>query len=91
MTGGGHLSVFLAQRSYRQRRLRDVLRVLPLAVFLLWLLPLLWSVADGPPAQTARVALYVFAIWFIAVVATALISARLRPDDDEDGDKKADV
>lgn len=88
MTTGGKRSVFLAQRSYRQRRLRDVLRMLPLVVFVLWLLPLLWAVADGSPTRTAQVAIYIFVVWFAAVVAAALLSARLRPDDDKDSDEK---
>ena len=44
--------VFLARASYRQRRLRDAARLLPMVAGVLMMLPLLWSRSDGSGLPT---------------------------------------
>ncbi len=72
--------LFLARESYRQRRLRDVARMLPVVGAVFWLFPLLWRRdADGTGGTAAAVA-FVFAGWLVLIVATALIARRIQPD-----------
>jgi hypothetical protein len=78
--------LFLARSSYRQRRLRDAARLLPLAAALLWLLPLLW--ARGPDGvSTATVLLYLFGVWIALILATFVLSRLIGPDTDPTGDE----
>ena len=82
--------VFLARARYRQRRLRDALRLLPIVGGVLWLVPLLWPRgAEGPGNATAL--LYVFAVWVILIVAGAVLAARLDPEADQGPDAGRDV
>lgn len=69
--------LFLQRKSYRARRMMDVIRLLPLLGLALWMIPLLWPVGDavGDGAAQATqsiptsVALkYLFGVW-IALVA----------------------
>lgn len=80
-------TLFLARRSYRQRRLRDILRVLPLVALILWLIPLLWKNAEPEGTQTSMVGLYVFMLWVLLILGAAVLAARFRPD--EDGEDRA--
>lgn len=81
-------ALFLERRSYRQRRLMDALRLLPLLGAVLWAVPLLWGqpetasgmakgaeVSGGVP--TSRAMLYVFGVWAILAVLALLLSLRL--------------
>jgi len=77
--------VFLARRSYRQRRLGDAARLLPLAAGVLMILPLLWRGPGGDPG-TATVMIYIFGLWVVLVALTALISRHLRANEPEAGD-----
>ncbi|MEY1555897.1 DUF6611 family protein [Yoonia sp. R2331] len=76
MSGKSERSVFLARETYRQRRLRDVLRMVPVLGVVLWLLPLLWPGQDA----TGDALQYVFGVWIVLIVLAALLSRRLRPD-----------
>ena len=72
--------VFLAKTRYRQRRLRDGLRMLPVLGALLWMIPLLWPRgADGQSNATALI--YMFSVWTMLVVLCALLVRFLRPED----------
>ncbi len=64
--------VYLARASYRQRRLRDVARMLPLAGAVLWLLPVLYIAPS-----TGVVGLYVFGVWFVLTLIAAVIAGKL--------------
>ena len=75
-------AVFLERASYRQRRLRDVARMLPLLGTVLWLLPLAWRDSD---TGTSTTLIYIFGVWFLLIVLSALVSHALRPDGDGDG------
>lgn len=82
MTSPNTQPLFLEQRSYRQRRLRDVARILPLLGIVLWLLPLLWPGSGEDAATTAAAVQYIFGVWIFLIGLTAWISTRLRPDRD---------
>lgn len=76
--------VFLERRSYRQRRLMDALRLLPLVGMLMWMVPVLWPVAemsvdsDGvAPIKMSQAITYVFFVWLALILATAGLWSRL--------------
>lgn len=72
--------VFLARSTYRQRRMRDVLRSLPVIGAVLVALPLMWP-GDGPDAVSlSHVLIYLFALWVLMIVATFVVVRYLRPD-----------
>ncbi len=62
--------VFVARASYRQRRLRDAVRMMPVLGLALWLLPLLSS----QTGSTSRVGLFLFGAWALLIVLSALIA-----------------
>lgn len=76
--------IFLARSSYRQRRLRDAIRVLPLTGVILILLPLLWTRGPEGPGN-AQVLIYVFAVWTLLILTSLLLTRKLRTDADVDG------
>lgn len=82
--------LFLARRSYRQRRLRDVLRMVPVLALILWLVPLLWRADPENIRSTSAVGIYVFGVWVLMILIGAGISAMLRPDDETDDTESAD-
>lgn len=80
MSAGQKPALFLERSSYRQRRLRDAARLLPLLGAVLFAIPLLWP--DGPDApDTADALIYTFIVWIVLIVLAAIISSRLWPDD----------
>lgn len=80
--------LFLKRQSYRQRRLRDAARLLPLLGGFLVLLPILWSTrgAETAPsgAGTAFDGVYLFAVWVGLVAGAALLAQGLARDGDPD-------
>jgi hypothetical protein len=74
--------LFLARRTYRRRRLADAARILPLIGGVLFCLPLLWK---GSPTSdsTVQSLIYVFGLWVVLILASAIISRHLRLDDNE--------
>ena len=73
--GAAGKGLFLARDRYRQRRLRDVARIMPVIAALLWLFPLLWrGDADGQ-GGTAGTMVFLFAAW-AALIAGAWAIAR---------------
>lgn len=68
--------VFLERQTYRRRRIMDAARVLPVAGFVLILLPVLWSRGDG--TGVASEAIYLFVLWFVLVLAAAALARPLR-------------
>lgn len=69
--------LFLARRAYRQRRLTDAARLLPLVGLFLFLLPIFWQPARTAAADTAPGGLYIFAVWALLIAAAGAIAARL--------------
>ncbi|MBU2361114.1 MAG: hypothetical protein KKB02_19630 [Alphaproteobacteria bacterium] len=79
-TRAGRPGLFLARDSYRQRRLRDVARMLPVAGAVIWLLPLMWTRPVGQTGGMAAAVVFVFAGWTLLIVLTAVVSRRIRVD-----------
>ena len=76
----GLSSVFLEREGYRQRRLRDALRLLPVLGLLLWLVPIAWPGESG-----AGLVLYLFGVWLLLIILSVLLTARLGPDSEAEG------
>ena len=74
--------IFLERASYRQRRLRDAARLLPVLGLILWTIPLLWPDAEGADRFSAMAVSYIFGVWVSLIVLAAVISHVMRPDDD---------
>ncbi|MDR0808976.1 MAG: hypothetical protein LBE86_07610 [Gemmobacter sp.] len=74
--------IILARRAYRQRRLRDAVRLLPLAGAFLFLLPILWSSPEGN--VTATDGIYLFAVWLGLVALAALMARALGAEEELD-------
>ena len=73
--------LFLARGTYRQRRLRDAARLLPILGGLLWMIPLLWP--RGPDGQLVSVALlYIFGVW-AGLIGLACVLSRLVHEDED--------
>ena len=72
--------VFLERSSYRQRRLRDAARMLPVFGIVLMLFPLL-----SGAGLTSGVGVYLFGVWILLIAVSALVSARIKQDDPPDG------
>ncbi|MDG1130296.1 hypothetical protein ABWH93_19445 [Seohaeicola saemankumensis] len=77
------IPLFLERRSYRQRRLMDAARLLPLLGALLWMVPLLWprtqtvQSADAAAVSTSSAILYMFAVWIFLALAALFLSVML--------------
>jgi uncharacterized membrane protein len=72
--------LFLARAPYRQRRLRDAARLLPVLGLFLLVLPLLWT-PEGRMALTAADVLYFFGVWLILIALAAAFAPGLRSGD----------
>lgn len=75
--------LFLGRGSYRQRRLADAARLLPIIGGVLMMLPLLWPRSGtAEPDQiptTSSAMVYVFGAWIALVIAAALLARGLDP------------
>lgn len=86
-------SVFLERRTYRQRRLRDAARLIPIVGAVLLLLPLLGQEGGTSDRQTTGVGIYVFGVWLGLIVfsaATARALSRRLDTGETDGARAAD-
>lgn len=79
--------VFLERQSYRQRRLIDIVRLLPIFGVLLWLMPLLWLLEEPPGVPTSSAILFIFAVWILLIGGTFFLTRWIArgPVPDEDG------
>jgi hypothetical protein len=71
--------LYLARESYKRRRLIDAQRLLPIILFLLYLLPLVWG-GEGtgsPVGLGVRSYVHVFVIWGCAIGSVAFITRAL--------------
>lgn len=73
-------AVFLERATYRQRRLRDAARLLPILGAVLLIMPLLWAPEPGGN-DNADAVIYTFSVWVILIALSAIISRRLQPED----------
>ncbi len=82
--------IFLAKASYRQRRMRDAARMLPVIGAALLLLPMAWSgQVEGAAQRTSVAGLYLFAVWIVLVASAALLSRPLQQPDVMPEDREA--
>jgi hypothetical protein len=81
--------VFLGRDSYRQRRVRDAARMLPVLGVVLFLLPLLWERGEDG-ARNAQALIYIFGVWTLLAVLAFWLSRHLRPDQDDVDREDAD-
>lgn len=72
-------SLFLERRGYRQRRLRDAARLLPILGAVLWAIPLLWPRGETGIAASSAI-LYIFGVWLVVAGLAFGVSRQL--DDD---------
>lgn len=85
--------IFQAREGYRNRRLADLGRILPMVGLILFLLPLLWTGSGEDAGSTGSAGLFIFAAWLALIVAAASVSrwlAKLNEADAEEGGKGTD-
>ena len=68
--------LFLDKTHYKRSRAIDAARILPIAGFVLLLLPILWTGNDSIGIMQA--ALFLFGLWALMIVAALLLSRFLR-------------
>ena len=84
--------VFLPPAGYRQKRVRDAARLLPVLGAGLLLLPLLWTPSDEAGGiGNAAALLYVLGIWAALILAAFGLGRALRPDEDQGEDAPGDA
>lgn len=81
--------VFLERKTYRQRRLRDSLRMLPVAGALLMLMPLTWDRDGATATYNSTALLYLFGVWAVLIVVIFFLSRALRREDRQGADDGA--
>ncbi|WP_202075986.1 hypothetical protein [Pseudooceanicola pacificus] len=74
-------TVFLERRSYRQRRLADLARALPVVGLLLMLIPLLWTQGAEDGTRTSRAIYWIFGVWAVLVCASGLLARGAERDE----------
>lgn len=74
--------LFLAPQTYRQRRLRDAARILPVLAAFLLILPMLWGDDASDIRQTSSDGIYLFVVWLLLIAAAALLARRLSSEPD---------
>jgi hypothetical protein len=77
--------LFVQRETYRSRRLMDAARLLPVLGACLFAVPLLWPDEGGGAISTSRAMIYIFGVWALLIVATALLSRRLGRDGSDGG------
>lgn len=79
--------LFLERKSYRRRRIMDVVRILPLVCALLWMVvPTMLPHDAAEAAQGAQTKLstalwYLFAVWVLAIAASFALWRKVRTHD----------
>lgn len=81
MKPAGKMPVFLERANYRQRRLGDAARCLPVLGAVLWLIPLLWQADGTEPRSNAGTLTYIFVVWVLLIGLAAILAQVLRDDD----------
>ncbi|SMX38127.1 hypothetical protein [Octadecabacter ascidiaceicola] len=72
---------FLERSSYRQRRIRDGARLLPIVALVLMILPLMWPRNSPEQNQTSDGIIYIFGLWIFLVFVSLFLSRVLRFSD----------
>ena len=75
-------ALFLARDRYRQRRVRDVARMMPALAALFWLIPLLWRQGNAETGfGSAGTSVFLFIAWAVLIVAAFVIARRIEIED----------
>ena len=77
------IPLFLERRSYRQRRLMDAARLLPVLGAVLWTIPLLWPQGPEEGVAASTAILYLFGTWLALAGLALMISSHLDEDEAE--------
>lgn len=77
MTDNTRSPRFLQRKSYQQRRLQDVVQVLPILGGILWTIPLLWNGGAEDGVSNASALIYIFGIWVLLIALSAIIASLL--------------
>jgi len=72
---------FLERSSYRQRRMRDAARMLPILAIILMLLPLMWPREAAEQNLTSSGIIYLFGLWIVLIFLAFVLSRVLRLSD----------
>jgi len=72
---------FLERSSYRQRRMRDAARMLPVLAMVLMLLPLMWPRETADQSATSSGIIYLFGLWMVLILLAFVLSRVLRLSD----------
>ena len=75
---------FVARGTYRQRRLRDAARILPVFGAILVCFPLLWPRDGDDAALTSSAVIFIFGSWLLLIVLAAILARVIEPNDDAD-------
>lgn len=75
-------TLFLERKSYRQRRLRDAVRMLPVFGIVLWFIPVMWTQGGETSTTNADAMLFIFGGWMLLIVLCGVITRAMRTDDD---------
>ena len=78
---------FLERQSYKQRRLIDMIKVLPLVGGLLWATPMLWRNGDDGDVKTSSAIIFVFLVWIALVTLSSFLARTLGRADSDDPQK----
>ena len=82
--------VFLERGNYRRRRRMDAIKLIAIVGGAMWMIPLLWVTPDENGAEAVSMSdalMYVFGVWLLLIVFSAILILRLRRDPDvEDRD-----
>lgn len=75
MSAQSKANIFLERSNYRQRRLQDAARLLPVVGIIVVLIPLLWS--DHENQGTSFGLIYIFGAWALLVIGAGYLSRKL--------------
>lgn len=79
--------IFLQRTNYRQQRLRDAAKLMPIIGTILLALPLAWA-TEGPDEKIGSNGLiYVFGVWVLLIIGTALLTSCMRRGTIDDDDR----
>lgn len=88
--------MFLERSGYRQRRLMDALRLLPVLGLFLWLFPLFWpsgavELTEAQPVSMSTAVTYVFGVWAVLIAMTFALRAALHTTLEQDAAELEDA
>jgi hypothetical protein len=70
--------VFLQKASYRQRRVRDAAKLVPVLGAVLLMMPLTWQDDAQGATTNASALVYIFGVWIVLIGLTAVLSGLIR-------------